>query len=146
MSVIQTIRQKYLGLMIGAIVVALLGFLFMDSRNSNSGSIFGGNDRSFGSVNGTEISNTEYVGLEQRYLENARSKNPKMTEAETEEVKSQVWDDLVNQKLLEAEYDKLGIQVTDKELQGMLTSQFADPMIQQNFRDPNTGVFDDIIS
>jgi hypothetical protein len=98
MSVIQTIRQKYLGLMIGAIVVALLGFLFMDSRNSNSGSIFGGNDRSFGSVNGTEISNTEYVGLEQRYLENARSKNPKMTEAETEEVKSQVWDDLVNQK------------------------------------------------
>lgn len=142
MSVIQTIRQKYLGLMIGAIVVALLGFLFMDSRNSNSGSIFGGNDRSFGSVNGTEISNTEYVGLEQRYLENARSKNPKMTEAETEEVKSQVWDDLVNQKLLEAEYDKLGIQVTDKELQGMLTSQFADPMIQQNFRDPNTGVFD----
>ena len=103
MSVIQTIRQKYLGLMIGAIVVALLGFLFMDSRNSNSGSIFGGNDRSFGSVNGTEISNTEYVGLEQRYLENARSKNPKMTEAETEEVKSQVWDDLVNQKLLEAQ-------------------------------------------
>ena len=53
MSVIQTIRQKYLGLMIGAIVVALLGFIFMDSRNSNSGSIFGGNDRSFGSVNGT---------------------------------------------------------------------------------------------
>jgi peptidyl-prolyl cis-trans isomerase D len=142
MSVIQTIRQKYLGLMIGSIVVALLGFLLMDALQNNGSNLFGSNDRSLGSINGTTVSNEEYLGLEQKYMENARSKNAKMTEQEGEEVKAQVWDDLVNQKLLEGEYEKLGIQVSDKELQGMLTSQYADPMIQQNFRDPATGVFD----
>jgi peptidyl-prolyl cis-trans isomerase D len=36
----------------------------------------------------------------------------------------------------------LGIVLTDKELQDMETGPFADPMIKQNFTDPNTGVFD----
>jgi peptidyl-prolyl cis-trans isomerase D len=142
MSVIQTIRQKYLGLMIGSIVVALVGFLLMDALQNNGSNLFGNNDRTLGSINGNTVSNEEYISLEQKYMENARSKNAKLTEAEGEEVKAQAWDDLVNQKLLEAEYEKLGIDVSNKELQGMLTSEYADPMIQQNFRDPATGIFD----
>jgi peptidyl-prolyl cis-trans isomerase D len=142
MSVIQTIRQKYLGLMIGSIVLALVGFLLMDALQNNGSNLFGSADRTLGAVNGAEVTPAEYDALQQRYMENARSKNPKISEAETEDVKSQAWEDLVNQKLLEAEYSKLGIQVSDKELQGMLTGEFADPMIQQNFSDPATGVFD----
>jgi peptidyl-prolyl cis-trans isomerase D len=139
MSVIQTIRKNS-WLMIGSIVVALIGFLLMDAFKKD-----GGGSRTsdgLGAVNGTEISNTEFATIEQNYVNNARAKNPKVTEAELDEAKAQAWDDLVSEKLLNTEYDKLGIQVTDKELQGMLTSQYADPMIQQNFRDPATGVFD----
>ena len=35
MSVIQRIRDKYIGLVIGAIVIALIGFLVMDAMQSN---------------------------------------------------------------------------------------------------------------
>ncbi len=142
MSVIQTIRNKYLGLMIASIVIALLGFLLMDALQNNGSNLFGSNDRSFGKVNGKAISNTQYLETETRYMENARRQNSKMSEQETEEVKQQAWEDLVNQQLLESEYEKLGIQVTNKELQQMLSSQYADPAVVKNFSDPNTGVFD----
>jgi peptidyl-prolyl cis-trans isomerase D len=139
MSVIQTIRKNS-WLMIGSIVVALVGFLLMDAFKKDGGG--GRSDNSLGSINGTEVTNAEYATIEQNYINNARNKNPKITEQELDDAKAQAWDDMVSEKLLETEYEKLGIQVTDKELQGMLTSQYADPMIMQNFADPATGAFD----
>lgn len=144
MSIIQTIRSKYLGLMVGAIVIALLGFLVMSGLDNGGSGLFGGDDRtSIGSINGTKISPQEYRDLEQRMVADARAKNKRVSDRELSQVSEEAWSEVLREKLLEAEYEKLGITVTNKELKDMLTSQdFADPMIRQQFTDPNTGVFD----
>jgi peptidyl-prolyl cis-trans isomerase D len=143
MSVIQKIREKYLGVMIGAIVLALVGFLVMDSFQNNSLSLFGDSSNTIGSVNGVAINNAEYTDIENRYSANALKENPDMNETDQEQVRLSAWSDYVNQKLLEGEYDKLGLKVSDKELIDMETDlNFADQTIRQQFSDPSTGVFD----
>ncbi len=128
--------------MIAAIVIALLGFLVMSGLENNSNNLFSEDRSSIGEINGTKVKTEELSAMEQRIIDNAKRENPKLSEEEQTQLKEQAWEELVNQKLLEQEYEKLGIKVTDKELRDMLTSEYADPMIQQNFRDPNTGIFD----
>lgn len=144
MSVIQKIRNKYIGLVVVAIIVALIGFLVMDAMQSNVRNVFGADQTLLADVNGNRIEYKQYETLRASYEENmkARSKDGNISDEERTQLQEQVWNDLVNETLTNQEMEKLGIELTDKELQDMMTGPFADPMIQQNFRDPNTGVFD----
>lgn len=144
MSVIQTIRNKYIGLVIGAIVIALIGFLVMDAMQSNVKSIFGNDQTLLASINGKRVEYKEFAAMQAQYEENikSRSKEKTITEEERNQATEQAWNDLINETLIAEESEKLGIDLTEKELQDMLYSPYADPMIQQSFSDPNTGVFD----
>jgi peptidyl-prolyl cis-trans isomerase D len=144
MSVIQKIRNKYIGLVVGAIIVALIGFLVMDAMQSNVSNVFGADQTLLADVNGNRIEYKEYEALRSKYEENmkARSKDGSISDEERTQLQDQVWNDLLNETLVNDEMSKLGIELTNKELQDMMTGPFADPMVQQNFRDPNTGVFD----
>ena len=55
MSVIQTIRNKYIGFVVGAIVIALIGFLVMDAMQSNVRSVFSGDQTLLADINGTRV-------------------------------------------------------------------------------------------
>ena len=145
MSVIQNIRNKYIGFVVGAIVIALIGFLVMDAMQSNVRSIFGTDRTLLGEVNGKRIDYKSYEDLRSKYETNmkSRSKDGNLSDQERTQIQSQAWEDLVKETLMDEELEKLGIDLTEAELRDMLTDpRFADPMIQQNFRDPNTGIFD----
>ncbi|MBK7762429.1 MAG: peptidylprolyl isomerase [Bacteroidetes bacterium] len=144
MSVIQNIREKYIGFVIGAIVVALVGFLVMDAMQSNVRNIFGSDQTLLAEINGKRIDAKSFEEVRQRYEDNmkAQKKGAPLTESERLSLNDQVWNDILNETLIADENAKLGIVLTDKELQDMETGPFADPMIKQSFTDPNTGVFD----
>jgi peptidyl-prolyl cis-trans isomerase D len=144
MSVIQTIRNKYLGLMVAIIVVALVGFLVMDGLQSNAGNLFGGggDDRTtIAEVGGRKINAAEFDALKEKAMTNFRNKNPKATEQELRDAEQEAYGQFISDQLMDDEFKKLGLQVTDKEFQEMLTGQFAAPFIQQNFRNAD-GQFD----
>ena len=144
MSVIQNIRNKYIGLVVGLIVLALIGFLVMDAMQSNVRSIFSGDNTLLASVNGNRIEYKAFEALRQQYEENAkqRTKDGVISDAERSQLNDQAWSEILNEQLTGAEMEKLGIDLTDNELRDMLTGPYADPMIKQNFSDPNTGIFD----
>lgn len=144
MSVIQRIRDKYIGLVVGAIVVALIGFLVMDAMQSNVRNIFGNDRTLFAEINGKRIDAKTFEATRQQYEENmkSRKKGEPLSEEEQSQINEQVWNDMLNENLIASENEKLGITLTDKELQDMETGPFADPMIRQNFTDPKTGIFD----
>jgi peptidyl-prolyl cis-trans isomerase D len=144
MSVIQKIRNKYIGLVIGAIVIALIGFLVMDAMQSNVRSIFSADQSLLADINGKRVEYKAFEALRQKYEENmkARSKDGTISDVERSQLMEQAWSEIVNENLIGEELEKLGVELTDKELQDMETGPFADPMIQQNFADPNTGIFD----
>ncbi len=144
MSVIQNIRDKYIGVVVASIVVALVGFLVMDAMHSNVRNMFGNDKSLLAEINGKRIEAKSFDALRQKYEENmkTRNKGAALSEEEQSQVSDQVWNDILNENLIASENEKLGIVLTDKELQDMETGPFADPMVKQNFTDPNTGIFD----
>lgn len=87
-----------------------------------------------GSVNGDDISLEEYNQRVQYYnnvytQQTGNSMTPEITAI----YEKQVWDELVNSRLIEQKMDELGITVTDNELLDMVYGDNPDEIIVQNF-------------
>ena len=91
--------------------------------------------RALGIVNGEPISVEEYNSRVQYYT-NAYTQQTgaSMTPELRAIYESQVWDELINSKLLEQKMDELGITVTDQELLDMVFGDNPDPLIRQYFQ------------
>jgi peptidyl-prolyl cis-trans isomerase D len=143
MSVIQKIRNKYIGLVVGLIVLALVGFLVMDAMQSNVSNLIGGDQTMMGNINGQRIDYKDYDAKKSLYEQNtkSRAKDGVITDEQRTQIQTQAWDDIVNDVIMKDEIEKLGLDLTDKELTDILTSPYAHSMVKQNFSDPETGAF-----
>ena len=137
MQVIQTIRDKGAAIVIAVIALSLIGFILMDAKQG-SNRLFASNANSIGKVNSETISNEEFNNtvkqVEQQYGGNVSG-------AMAYQVRQRAWDQLVNQKLMEEEFKKLGLTFTAKELSSILFSEDAPPSFKQQFTD-KSGVYD----
>lgn len=140
MSIIQTLRDKAAWIMTAAIAFALLVFVIEEGlRNKN---MFGGSGNSLGKVNGTAIDRIDFEEklkkLEVRY---AQMGYP-MDENSRMQQRDRLWNEMVENAVLDKEYDKLGLEVTDKELGDFLYGTNPPQDFSQRFTDPKTGRFD----
>lgn len=138
MAVIQKIRDKYAKLAGGVIVIALVGFILMDYGK-------GGASRSttIGKINGEKIDAKEYdLAIKQREEEMKRQNpNANLDDNTQAQLRDQVWDQMVNDKLLNEVNEKLGITVSAAELKDLISGPNPDPSIKQAFTNPQTGIF-----
>lgn len=140
MAVIQTIRDKYAKLAGGVIVLALVGFILMDATSGRGGGLFK-KSTTIGKVNGESIDYMEYENaVSMREMEMKRQ-NANLDETTQGYVRDQVWNQLVNDKILADINEKLGITVTKAELNDLLTGANPDPIVKQSFTNPETGIF-----
>jgi peptidyl-prolyl cis-trans isomerase D len=139
MAVIQKIRDKYAKLAGGIIVVALVGFILTDFGKT------GGRLRStsIGKINGDKIEATEYDAAVAAREAEMKRQNPNSTVDDNSraQLRDQVWNDMVNARLMQDVNEKLGITVTKAEENDLLTGANPDPAVKQNFTNPQTGVF-----
>jgi peptidyl-prolyl cis-trans isomerase D len=141
MSIIQKIRDKAAWLVFGLIAVSLIGFLLMDARsigNRAAGSTSG----TIGSVNGEKL---DYADFQKQVSENEdryKAQGYPVNDMLTQNIREEVWKEFEDNAILSAEYQKLGIDVSDKELNDMLVGPNAVQEIKRAFTDPNTGMFD----
>lgn len=138
MAVIQKIRDKYAKLAGGVIVIALVGFILMDYGKGGSRQ-----DTTVGKINGEKIDAREYDLAVRQREEEMKRQNPNNPpdEAAMAQVRDQVWNQMVNDKLLLDVNEKLGITVSDAEIKDLISGPNPDPTIKQAFTDPQTGVF-----
>ena len=137
MSVIQDIRDKYARWAVIAIAVALLGFILMDAL-AGRGSIFGNRNTNVGKINGKSIDYQQFAFKVQDY---EKRLGPQAGENRTEQAVNDVWNQEVGTTLLSAEFEKLGLGVSDKELRDILYGANPPEDLRQGFTDPNTGVY-----
>jgi peptidyl-prolyl cis-trans isomerase D len=137
MSIIQTIRDKGAAIIIGVIALSLIGFLLMDANQGGTRSLFGSNSTEIGSINGEDIELEEYTAR----IKSAEAQNPGMG-AMRGQMMQQIWDQLISEKLVEEEFEKLGLVFTTKEFDKYLISDDSPPAVKQAFTDPATGQFD----
>ncbi len=140
MAIIQTIRDKYAKVAGGVVVLALVGFIIggTDVRN-----IFGPST-TVASVNGKKIDIKDFDKLVSTYTEQYKKNNnlTNLDEATDANLKAQIWEEVLKDQIMADVYDNLGITVSKAELEDLISGDFLDPGIQQQFTNPQTGTID----
>ena len=132
MSLIQRVRDKGAWILFGFIALALIAFILQDgvrrggSANSNTTII--------GKVNGEKI---ERGTFEEKLALQEKMYGPQG--AQREQLIASTWNQEVDRVVLGQEYEKLGLQVSPKELTDILFG--PNSPLKQEFTDPKTGVF-----
>jgi peptidyl-prolyl cis-trans isomerase D len=137
MSIIQTIQEKYAKVMAVIIALALLIFVIMLAFE-NGGSLFSSSN-TVGEVDGKEISGESFSHKVQAYQRNSNQQAGEYASAQAVE---QAWNETVDSIILAKEYQKLGLTVTDKEINNLIFSENAPQEFKQIFTNPQTGVYD----
>lgn len=123
------------------ITVGALFVLFMVISDSNVLEALGGRTNSVGSVDGEDISYQEFVNAVDQQKENQKKQTgQEVNEENMDQLRDQVWDALVTQKLLAKQIDKLGISVSDEEVKEIILGENPPEFLKQNFID-STGNF-----
>jgi peptidyl-prolyl cis-trans isomerase D len=118
MSIIQTIRDKGAAIVIGVIALSLIGFLLMDAR-SGSAKLFGDNNsKTIGVVNGEDIEIDEFNAR----VKDQEAQYPNTSGGIRQQIMQSVWDQLVAERIVESEFEKLGIAFTPREMTSIMFS------------------------
>lgn len=97
-----------------------------------------------GEIYGESINIQEYQKIVEEYISVLKftSGQSTFTEEQMTQIRDQVWNAYVNNKIIEHEAAKLGLVVTDAEVQAII-NQGTNPMLQRTpFRNEQTGLFD----
>ena len=144
MQIIQNIRDKGAAITVTVIVLCLIGFILMDSKQGNN-QLFGSNTQSLGKVNGETIEIGEFnKRMNQAELQEEQRTGQRPNGIKVNQIRDQVWNQIVAERIFYAEAEKLGINLTPVELSAiLLSSDPANPfMQQQGMSDPATGQLD----
>lgn len=141
MAALQKIRNR------GPLILILLGvalFGFIASDWQKIPQIFTSLDQQkVGEVCGKSINIQEFNEMVEQYADVIKFSNgmASLNEEQMNSIRDQVWQSYTNQRIIENECEKLGITVTDAEVQDIITSG-SNPMLAQTpFRGAN-GAFD----
>jgi peptidyl-prolyl cis-trans isomerase D len=142
MSVIQKIRDKYAVAIIVVICVAIVSFLLQDVFFGKS-SMFS-QSTTAGKVNGEELDYREYLRRIDVAQNQARQQLQGATlgDEDQQRIREQVWNEFIREQIMTAQYNELGIEVTTAEIADQINGKNPNPLVLQNFSDPQTGQFD----
>ena len=139
MATLQSIRKHGAALVI-VIGIALFAFIAGDAAKVLQP---GQNSQNVGQINGKKIEAQYFQQLVEEYTQAInfiRGANS-LTEAESAQVKDEVWNTLVTNTLIGEEAAKLGLTVTTAELQALI-NEGTDPMLAQSAFRNEAGQFD----
>lgn len=140
MAAIGKIREQSTLLLIiigGAMVAFVLGDFFSNRGSSPQ-------DQYVGEVFGQEINLVDYEQRVQEQIQAMASIGQGTSSAQDQQIRNQVWNDMIQEKIMYSEMNKLGMRLSQDEFDDIRFGQNIRPdfMNNQNFTDPQTGQFD----
>ena len=138
MAIIGEIRKHY-WLLVAIIGVALLLFVLSDFQRKR-----GKQTNTIGVIAGEKVAITEFNKKvdDNTEMQKANSGKGNLTAEESYQVRQQTWQQLVNEIVMNKQYDMLGISVSVEELDDLIRGKNPHQYIVQSFTDPKTGQFD----
>ena len=140
MSALRRIREN-VGLVITVIAVSLFAFVFVDLFKN----IGNGPDNQVATVNGKSVSVQD---LEAKLSVVERNAGEMDTQEKRDQARQQAWESMIREIAYGAEWEKVGIMVTDEEIAEMFRGQLLHPYAYNSgyFRNPRTGqVYDPVM-
>ena len=143
MATLGRIRNRS-GLLLAVIGIAMLSFILGDFlKSTNSG---GGQGLYVGNVLGEDVLRQNFEIKVEEGIENWKSQNQQAVLNQTTigQIRAQIWDQYVRELIMNTEFEKLGIDVSDDEFFELLQGANVHPEIAKvpSFQDPKTGQFD----
>ena len=139
MATLQKIRSKG-PLLVIAVGLALFAFIAGDAWQVMQPH----QSQDVGEGDGEDLSAQDYQALVEEYTEAAKMEYNvnSLPDEEVSRIQDRAWQEYVNNKLIEKEAKKLGLTVSNEELQ-VIVSAGVHPLLQRlPFRNPQTGAFD----
>jgi peptidyl-prolyl cis-trans isomerase D len=143
MSALQFLREKAGVLVAGLIGFSLFLFVISDFFGRGRGQRLKQKKYyEIGQIGGEYISYQDYEVKLQNLLEIYKlSGRSNVDEATTETLREQTWQQMIREKLLDPQYNKLGLGVSTEELNDLVLGNNPHPIVQQLFTDQKTGTF-----
>jgi peptidyl-prolyl cis-trans isomerase D len=140
MATLENIRKK--GTLVAAVIgFALLAFILGDAVKSGS-SFFRQSQFDIAKVKGKTLSVQDFNKKFDEVSEIYKSRSGGVLEEDTREnIRNQVWEQMLREVILGDEYKELGLAVSSDELYDMVQGNNIDPTIRQLFQNPETGEF-----
>lgn len=129
MGIIGNIR-KHSWIAVLIVGIAIIAFIIGDLNK-------GSKQKAFAKIDGDEVT-YDYFNARVATLEEENGMRGNTSYA----FKENVWQEIIQERLLGKEMDALGIVVTDAEVSDMYIGRFIHPSLQQQFTNPQTGVYD----
>lgn len=142
MAALGKIRSKGITLII-IIGLGLFAFIAEEAFRSCNG-IKGQNSQQIGEVLGEKISVQDFQKLLDEYQDAMKltMRTDNLNEDQLNQLKDQVWQQLVSERVMKADCEKLGLKVTEDELQNVLNEGTNQLLSQTPFINQQTGRFD----
>ncbi|MEI6062221.1 MAG: SurA N-terminal domain-containing protein [Bacteroidota bacterium] len=138
MAIIGEIRKHY-WLLVAIIGIALLLFVLSDFQRKRAKQ-----SNTIGVIAGEKIAITEFNKKveENSEMQKTNSGKENLTAEENYQIRQQTWQQVVNEVVMNKQYDMLGVSVSVEELDDMIRGKNPHQYIVQSFTDPKTGKFD----
>ena len=137
MASLQTLRTKYGVVLSIIIVLALLAFII--SLGPEMG-FMGNRDPKVGVINGEKVTYMEYLNEYEAIKANLGG--DESTEEAAAMLANTTWQSLVAKHFLTPGFEKIGLQISEKERMAMLTGEIPSQIIYSAFANPQTGEYD----
>lgn len=145
MAIIGSIRNRMGILIVIFVGFALLAFILGDFLTTNR-SFIGGNDNSLAVISGEKIDPQTFDAKvkETEELMKLQQNAETLTAEQQDMARNQAWQQLLNDKIYGDQISKLGLTITDDEVNDMVFGKFLHPSIsgEKSFVNPATGQFD----
>ncbi len=138
MAIIGEIRKRY-WLLVAIIGVALLLFVLSDFQRKQTKQ-----SNTIGTIAGEKIAITEFNKRvdENTEIQKANSQKENLTAEENYQIRQQTWQQVVNEIVMNKQYEMLGISVSVEELDDLIRGKNPHQYIVSSFTDPKTGQYD----
>lgn len=138
MSVLESIRKRT-GLLVGLTGLALLIFI-LEALLGSGRSIFTSEERTVGEINGEKIDYLDFQNLVNQQINNIMQMNPNanIDDNMKKNIIENVWTQLINDKVIQPQYQKAGIGISDEELFYLMLIE-PHQMLLQQLTDQKTG-------
>ncbi|MEI6050055.1 MAG: SurA N-terminal domain-containing protein [Bacteroidota bacterium] len=143
MSALQFLREKAGVLVAGVIGLSLFLFVVSDFFGGGRGQRMKQKKYyEIGQISGEYISYQDYDLRLQNLLEIYKlSGRSNIDEATNETLREQTWQQMVREKILDSQYKKLGVGVSNEEVDELVLGNNPHQIVQQLFTDQKTGTF-----
>jgi peptidyl-prolyl cis-trans isomerase D len=142
MAILEKLRVKA-GLLLAIVIgLSLLAFVLSDFLDSG-GSLFTRSKYEIAEVSGKSVPYNDFeakVGVLEN-IQKIQSGQTGLDEETMDQIRTATWDNMIQDMIMDKQYDKVGIDVSDEELKNLIAGDNPHPAIAQLFTDPQTGVF-----